>query len=118
MEICSSLLREPSSAMLMVSVLNDTWKAVSGENSTGKASDRDRETETETERQRERVQTEVSRLSHIHSAAVVPNIMLGALPPTTFSAITLILGCGKDITHTQNDVHHKLTCRQCLVEDL
>ena len=127
MEICSSLLREPSSAMLMVSVLNDTWKAVSGESSTGKASDRDRETETETERQRqrererererERVQTEVSRLSHIHSAAVTPNIMLGALPPKTFSAITLILGCGKDITHTQKDVHHKLTCRQCLVED-
>ena len=104
MEICSSLLREPSSAMLMVSVLNDTWKAVSGESSTGKASDRDRETETERqrerERERERVQTEVGRLSHIHSAAVVPNIMLGALPPTTFSAITLILGCGKDITHT------------------
>ena len=49
---------------------------------------------------RKRAQTEVSRLSHIHSAAVVPNIMLGALPPMTFSAITLILGCAKEMEKT------------------
>ena len=47
MEICSSLLREPSSAMLMVSVLNDTWKAVSGEVSTRNAREREEKESTD-----------------------------------------------------------------------